>query len=66
MHGEYEFYEPINTGNNGTNESDMQDEMEEMLNEAFGMSMPNEESKRSPHVHEEFESIPNENAKQIL
>ena len=62
MHGEYEFYEPTNTGNSGTNESDMHDEMKEMLNDAFGMSMPNEESERSPHVHEEFESIPNENA----
>ena len=62
MHGEYEFYEPTNTGNSGTNESDMHDEMEEMLNDAFGMSMPNEESERSSHVHEEFESIPNENA----
>ena len=40
----------------------MHDEMEEMLNDAFGMLMPNEESERSPHVHEEFESIPNENA----
>ena len=40
----------------------MHDEMEEMLNDAFGLSMPNEESERSPHVHEEFESIPNENA----
>ena len=62
MHGEYEFYEPTNTGNSGTNESDMHDEMEEMLNDAFRMLMPNEESKRTPHVHEEFESIPNENA----
>ena len=48
----------------------MHDEMQEMLNDAFGMSMlndafgmsmPNEESKRSPHVHEEFEK-PNEDA----
>ena len=62
MHGEYEFYEPTNTGNSGTNGSDMHDEMEEMLNDAFGMSMPNEESERSPPVHEEFESILNENA----
>ena len=62
MHGEYEFYEPTNTGNSDTNESDMHDEMEEMLNDAFGMSMPNEEFERSPHVHEEFELIPNENA----
>ena len=62
MHGEYESYEPTNAGNSGTNESDMHDEMVEMLNDAFGMSMPNEESERSPHVHEEFESIPNENA----
>ena len=60
MHGEYEFYEPTNSG---TDESDIHDEMEEMLNDAFGMSMSNEESKRSPRVHEEFESIPNENAK---
>ncbi|KAL6348147.1 hypothetical protein AAG906_039595 [Vitis piasezkii] len=42
-----------------TNESDMHDEMQEMLNDAFGMPMPNEESERSPHVHEEFEK-PNE------
>ena len=40
----------------------MHDEMEEMLNDAFTMLMPNEESKRSPLVHEKFESIPNENA----
>ncbi|RVW34898.1 hypothetical protein CK203_113022 [Vitis vinifera] len=46
MHGEYEFCEPANTS---TNESDMHDEMEEMLNDAFGMSMSNEESERSPH-----------------
>ena len=32
-----------------------------MLNDAFRMSMSNEESERSPHVHEEFELIPNEN-----
>ncbi|RVW76461.1 hypothetical protein CK203_056872 [Vitis vinifera] len=38
-----------------TNESDMHDEMQEMLNDAFGMPMPNEESERSRHVHEEFE-----------
>ena len=62
MHGIYEFYKPTNTGNSGTNESDMHDEMEEMLNDVFRMSMPNEESERSPHVHEEFELIPNENA----
>ena len=62
MHGEYEFYESTNTGNSGTNECDMHDEMEEMLNDAFGMSIPNKEFERSPHVHEEFESIPNENA----
>ena len=62
MHEEYEFYEPTNIGNSGTNESNMHDEMEEMLNDAFGMSMLNEESEISPHVHEEFESIPNENA----
>ena len=62
MHGEYEFCGPKTTGNSDTNEPDMHDEMEEMLNDAFGMSMPNEESERSPHVHEEFELIPNENA----
>ena len=56
MHGEYEFCEPTNTS---TNESDMHDEMQEMLNDAFGMPMPNEESERSQHVHEEFEK-PNE------
>ena len=61
MHGEYEFYEFTNTSNSGTNESDMHDEMEGMLNDAFGMPIPNEESERYPHVHEEFESIPNEN-----
>ena len=65
MHREYEFYEPKNIGNSGTNESDMHDEMEEILNDAFEMSMPNEESERGPHVHEEFELIPNENAKKI-
>ena len=65
MLGEYEFYELTNTSNRCTNESSMDDEMEEMLNDAFGMSMPNEESKRSPYVHEEFESIPNENANKI-
>ena len=32
-----------------------------MLNDAFGMPMPNEESERSPHVHEEFEK-PNKDA----
>ena len=52
MHGEYEFYEPTITGNSCTNESDMNDEMKEMLNDAFEMSMPNEESERSPHVQE--------------
>ena len=62
MHGEYEFHEPTNTDNSGTNEYDMHDEMKEMLNDALGMSMRNDESERSPHVHEEFESIPNENA----
>ena len=61
MQGEYEFYESKNTRNSGTNESDMHDEMEEILNDAFGMSIPNEESERSPYVHVEFESIPNEN-----
>ncbi|KAJ9697219.1 hypothetical protein PVL29_009136 [Vitis rotundifolia] len=58
MHGAYEFCEPTNTS---TNESDIHDEMQEMLNDVFGMSMPNEESERSPHVHEEFEK-PNEDA----
>ena len=57
--GNMSFGEPTNTS---TNEPDMHDEMQEMLNDAFGMSMPNEESKRSPHVHEEFEK-PNEDAK---
>ncbi|KAJ9680262.1 hypothetical protein PVL29_019544 [Vitis rotundifolia] len=56
MHEEYEFCKRTN---NSTNESDMHDEIQEMLNDAFGMSMPNEESKRSPHMHEEFEK-PNE------
>ena len=65
MHGEYEFYEPTNTSNSGTNEYDMHDEMEEMLNDAFRMLMQNEESERSPHVHEEFESILNENKKKL-
>ena len=37
MHGEYEFCEPKNTS---TNESDMHDEMQEMLSDAFGMLMP--------------------------
>ena len=59
MHGEYEFCEPTNTS---TNEPNMHDEMQEMLNDAFGMPMPNEESERSLHVHEEFEK-PNEDAK---
>ena len=58
MHGEYEFCELTKTS---INESDMHDEKQEMLNDAFGMSMPNEESERSPHVHEEFEK-PNEDA----
>ena len=62
MHGEYKLYEPTNTRNSGTNESNMCDEMEEILNDAFRMSMPNEEFERSPHVHEEFELILNENA----
>ena len=62
MYEEYEFYEPTNTGNSGTNESDMHDEMKETLNDAFRMSMSNEESERSPHAHKEFESIPDENA----
>ena len=50
--------------NSGTNEFDMNNEMNEMLNDAFEMSMPNEESKRSLHVYEEFE-IPNKNANKI-
>ena len=58
MHGEYEFWKPTNIN---INESDKHDEIQEMLNDAFGMSMPNEESKRSLHVHEEFEK-PNEDA----
>ena len=58
MHVEYEFCEPTNTS---TNESIMHDEMQEMLNDAFRMPMPNEESERSPHVHGEFEK-PNEDA----
>ena len=58
MDGEYEFYEPTDTD---TNESDMHDEMEEMLNDAFVMSISYKEYERSPHIHEEFESIPNEN-----
>ena len=66
VHGEYEFYELTNTGNSDTNEFDMHDDMEEILNDAFGMSMPNEEYERSPHVHEEFESTPNENAKKFF
>ena len=39
----------------------MHDKMKEMLNDTFGMSMSNEDFERIPHVHEEFESIPNEN-----
>ena len=35
MHEGYEFYEPTNTGNSITNESDMHDEKEEMLNGVF-------------------------------
>ena len=62
MNGEYELYEPTNISNSGTNESDMHDEIEKMLNNVFGMSMPNEESEKSTYVHEEFESILNENA----
>ena len=58
MHGEYEFCELTKTS---INESDMHDEKQEMLNDAFGMPMPNEESERSLHVHEEFEK-PNEDA----
>ena len=61
MHGEYEFCEPTNTS---TNESDMHDEMQEMLNDAFGMPMPNEESEKSRHVHEEFEK-PNEDVNKL-
>ena len=60
MHGEYEFCEPTNTS---TNESDMHDEMQEMLNDVFGVSNTNAlmDSERSPHVHDEFEK-PNEDA----
>ncbi|KAL6314389.1 hypothetical protein AAG906_021447 [Vitis piasezkii] len=54
MHGEYEFCEPTNTS---TNESDMHNEMQEMLNDAFGMPMPNEESERSPHTFHEGETL---------
>ncbi|RVW97993.1 hypothetical protein CK203_028978 [Vitis vinifera] len=54
MHGEYEFCEPTNTS---TNESNMHDEMQEMLNDAFRMPMPNEESERSPHVHGDNKSF---------
>ena len=50
MHGEYEFYETTNTGNRGTNESDMHDDMKEMLNDAFRMSMSNEESCNAPKI----------------
>ena len=60
MHGEYEFYEPININ---TNEPDIYDEMQEMLNDVFGVSNTNAlmDSEKSPHVHEEFEK-PNEDA----
>ena len=60
MHGEYEFYEPTNTN---TNESDMHDEMQEMLNDAFGVSNTNAsmDFERSPHVHDDFEK-PNKDA----
>ncbi|KAJ9697398.1 hypothetical protein PVL29_009288 [Vitis rotundifolia] len=51
MNGEYKFCEPTNTS---TNESNMHEEIQEMLNDAFRMSMSNEKSKRSPHVHKEF------------
>ena len=61
MHGEYKFCEPTNTS---INESDMHDEMQEMLNDAFGMPMPNEESEKSRHVHEEFEK-PNEDVNKL-
>ena len=36
MHGEYEYYKPTNTN---TNEPDMYDEMQEMLNDAFGVQI---------------------------
>ena len=60
MHGEYEFYEPININ---TNEPDIYDEMQEMLNDVFGVSNTNAlmDSEKSPHVHDEFEK-PNEDA----
>ena len=43
------------------NESNVHDEMQKILNNAFRMSMPNEEFERSPHVHDEFEK-PNKDA----
>ena len=54
MHEEYEFCEPTNTS---TNEFDMHDEMQEMLNDAFGMSMPNENLKE---VHMCMRSLKNQ------
>ena len=64
MHGEYEFYEPININ---TNEPDIYDEMQEMLNDVFGVSNTNAlmDSERSPYVHEEFEK-PNEDATNFI
>ena len=63
MHGEYKFYEPTNTN---TNESNMHDEMQEMLNDAFGVSNTNDsmDFERSTHVHDEFEN-PNEDAEKF-
>ena len=60
MHGEYKFYEPTNTN---TNESNMHDEMQEMLNDAFGVSNTNAsmDFERIPHVHDDFEK-PNKDA----
>ena len=43
MHGEYEFCELTKTS---INESDMHDEKQEMLNDAFGMPMPNEDANK--------------------
>ena len=43
------------------NESNVHDEMQKILNNAFRMSMPNEEFERSPHVHDKFEK-PNKDA----
>ena len=58
MHGECEVYESISII---TSELNIHDEMEEMLNDAFGMPMPNNEFEISIHVHEEVTNL-NENA----